>query len=133
MVDDIDGGEASETVSFALDGVSYEIDLSGENADALRAELEHYIAASRRVGGRKSRTATSSGTSTLAQSHEYNQAVRAWAAANGYELADRGRIAADVLAGYEAHLAAPVELESAPATKPVRKRAPRKKKADATA
>ena len=32
LVDDIDGGAADETVSFSLDGVSYEIDLSTTNA-----------------------------------------------------------------------------------------------------
>ena len=36
LVDDLDGGKAAETVSFALDGVSYEIDLSAKNAAKLR-------------------------------------------------------------------------------------------------
>ena len=39
LVDDIDGGEADETVSFSLDGVSYEIDLSESNATELRDAL----------------------------------------------------------------------------------------------
>ena len=37
LVDDLDGGHADETVTFSLDGVSYEIDLSHENAAAMRA------------------------------------------------------------------------------------------------
>ena len=32
LVDDLDGGEATETVAFSLDGTTYEIDLSSDNA-----------------------------------------------------------------------------------------------------
>ena len=32
LIDDLDGGEATETVTFGLDGASYEIDLSKKNA-----------------------------------------------------------------------------------------------------
>jgi hypothetical protein len=35
LEDDIDGSPADETVQFALNGTSYEIDLSSENAQAL--------------------------------------------------------------------------------------------------
>jgi len=52
MVDDLDGSEASQTVPFSLDGVTYEIDLSEENASALRDELARYVASARRIGGR---------------------------------------------------------------------------------
>ena len=41
LTDDVDGGEASETVNFALDGVTYEIDLSDENAAKLRDQLPY--------------------------------------------------------------------------------------------
>ena len=36
LVDDLDGSEATETVTFGLDGLSYEIDLSSGNAGRLR-------------------------------------------------------------------------------------------------
>ena len=36
LSDDIDGGEAAETVVFGLDGKSYEIDLNPANAKKLR-------------------------------------------------------------------------------------------------
>ena len=36
LVDDIDGGEADETVRFAVDGVQYEIDLSTLDFRGLR-------------------------------------------------------------------------------------------------
>ena len=39
LVDDLDGSEATETVSFGLDGASYEIDLNDGNAAALRRRL----------------------------------------------------------------------------------------------
>lgn len=42
LVDDLDGGEADETVTFALDGKTYEIDLTTTNADKLRGLLEPY-------------------------------------------------------------------------------------------
>src|SRR5918911_1549077 len=54
LVDDVDGGEAAETVSFALDGVSYEIDVSEKNATALREALAPWVGHARRVGGRSS-------------------------------------------------------------------------------
>jgi len=54
LVDDIDGGSADETVSFSLDGVSYEIDLSTKNAKAFRDALAQYVGQARRVGGRSS-------------------------------------------------------------------------------
>jgi nucleoid-associated protein Lsr2 len=51
LIDDLEGGDAAETVTFGLDGVSYEIDLSRKNAAALRKALERYITAARRRGG----------------------------------------------------------------------------------
>ena len=40
LVDDIDGSEAGETISFGLDGTRYEIDLHGEHAQELREQRE---------------------------------------------------------------------------------------------
>ncbi|MEC3978181.1 histone-like nucleoid-structuring protein Lsr2 [Amycolatopsis sp. H20-H5] len=140
MVDDIDGGEAAQTVPFMLDGVSYEIDLSDDNASRLRSELSKYIGASRRTGGRKIRVALgqsttgehSSFSAPTSANRAHNQEVRAWAAANGYEISSRGRIGMEVTAAYEAAMAAPAAAEpeeEAPA-KPARRRAPRKKKTE---
>ena len=39
LIDDIDGGDADETVRFSLDGTHYEIDLSASNAARLRNAL----------------------------------------------------------------------------------------------
>ena len=74
LIDDIEGGEADETVSFALDGKSYEIELSKKNAAGLRKLLAPYIENGRVAGralshsrGRSSGSgrSSSSGTKTL--------------------------------------------------------------------
>ncbi|MFI7114883.1 Lsr2 family protein [Amycolatopsis sp. NPDC049868] len=137
IVDDLDGGEAAQTVPFGLDGVQYEIDLSDENAEALRGELARYIEAGTRTGGRKLRvaagqsTAEGNGRATTPADRERNQQVRAWAAASGYAIADRGRIPKEIYEAFDdkAGDAEPEPVEEA-VVKPVRKRAPRKKKAD---
>ncbi|MEU5261638.1 Lsr2 family protein [Amycolatopsis sp. NPDC021455] len=123
MLDDIDGTPAARTIPFALDGVTYEIDLSEENAAALRDELARYISAGRRIGGRKVRVATGQPSTTTASDRERNQQIRSWANANGYEVSERGRLASEVIAAFEQAQIAEAE-ESA---KGARKRAPRKK------
>ncbi|HWD06071.1 MAG TPA: Lsr2 family protein [Amycolatopsis sp.] len=100
MVDDIDGGVAHQTVPFGLDGVQYEIDLSDENAESLREEFARYIAASRRTGGRKLRRGPASGTPTPAD-RERSREIRAWAAENGWNISERGRIPTDVITAFE--------------------------------
>ncbi|WP_410583956.1 histone-like nucleoid-structuring protein Lsr2 [Amycolatopsis sp. lyj-108] len=135
IIDDLDGGAATQTVPFGLDGVQYEIDLSGENAQALRDELERYVAAGTRTGGRKLRVAAGQSTgghsrATTPTDRERNQQVRAWASVNGYAIADRGRIPNEIYEAFDnagpAEDVEPEPVEEAPA-KPVRKRAPRKK------
>ena len=97
LTDDVDGKPAAETISFGLDGRSYEIDLSEKNAKALRKAFEPWVDAGRRVGGRSTtRTATAASTGVD------SKAVRAWAASNGIELSARGRIPADVVQKYVA-------------------------------
>jgi hypothetical protein len=106
LVDDLDGAEAAETLSFALDGREYEIDLSTENAARLRDALAEFVAAGRKVGGGRQRpAATASGSGSGAKratmDREQAAAVREWARANGFEVSDRGRISSTVLAAYE--------------------------------
>jgi hypothetical protein len=100
LTDDIDGGEADETVQFTLDGVSYEIDLSEANAETLRELLAPYVEAGRRIGGRSSRR---SGPKARATGDRVDMSnVRAWARENGYQISDRGRVSSEVRAAYEA-------------------------------
>ncbi|MEV0963935.1 MULTISPECIES: Lsr2 family protein [unclassified Streptomyces] len=100
LVDDLDGGEADETVTFALDGKTYEIDLTTANADKLRGLLEPYTKGGRRTGGRastgrgKGRAASSTGGKDTAE-------IRKWAKENGYSVNDRGRVPAEIREAYE--------------------------------
>ncbi len=94
LEDDLDGGAASETVTFGLDGVTYEIDLNEKNASALREALAGYVGAGRRVSGRKS-----SGSSSRSNSGELAK-IREWARSNGFEVSDRGRISQKVRDAY---------------------------------
>jgi len=98
LVDDIDGSEANETVSFALDGTSYEIDLTDANAAALRAAFAAFVGHGRKVSGRKSsgRKATSSDMGPSARQ------VRDWARSNGFTVPDRGRIPGEVRDAFDA-------------------------------
>jgi len=111
LVDDLDGSEASGSVSFALDGASYEIDLSEDNAEKLRDALAGYVASARRVdGGRRgpgrpkaaAKPAKAARGARTAPDREQTAAVREWARSNGYEVSERGRLSATVLAAFEA-------------------------------
>jgi hypothetical protein len=97
LEDDLDGSAAEETVTFGLDGVSYEIDLSKKNAAKLRDALALYVGSGRRVAGRASRRSRGRAASGPSASE-----VREWARAKGYEVSDRGRVPADVRAAYDA-------------------------------
>lgn len=96
LIDDIDGTDAVETINFAIDGVSYEIDLNEANAVALRAAFEPWITNGRRVAGRRSagRRASSAGAGNAA-------AIREWARGAGYQVSDRGRVSTEIREAYE--------------------------------
>lgn len=96
LVDDIDKeSPADETVTFGLDGVSYEIDLTHDNAAKLRDSLAVWIGHAERTGGRRtSRPSGRTGRRDVG-------AVRTWARANGYEVSDRGRISTEIQEAYE--------------------------------
>ncbi|MFE9338284.1 Lsr2 family protein [Streptomyces sp. NPDC007063] len=100
LVDDLEGGEADETVTFALDGKSYEIDLTTANADKLRSALEPYLKGGRRTGGRSSRGKGSRSGSGSSSSQDTAK-IRAWAKEQGYEVNDRGRVPASIREAYE--------------------------------
>ncbi|MBX7266483.1 Lsr2 family protein [Micromonospora sp. Llam7] len=104
LVDDLDGGEADETVKFALDGVQYEIDLSSGNASKLREVFAPYVAHGTKVGrggvvvgGRAAR-----GHGTASADREQNKAIRTWAKKAGKDISDRGRIPQEIVDQYHA-------------------------------
>ncbi len=105
LVDDLDGTEAAETVSFGLDGAQYEIDLSTDNADKLRETLALYVGHGRRSGGRrKSAASAKAHGSPRASSSDGPSAaeVRSWARDNGWDVPERGRVSAEVREAYAA-------------------------------
>ena len=99
LVDDLSGTQADETVSFGLDGKSYEIDLSSKNAEKLREALADYVAAARKPsGGRRAAAATAARRPAV--DREQNQAIREWARNKGMKVNDRGRIPSEVVDAY---------------------------------
>jgi hypothetical protein len=105
LEDDIDGSDATQTVTFGLDGTSYEIDLNDDNAAALRDALATYVGHARKVsasrrgrraGGPSGSGSGSSGSGTSARE------IRDWARSNGHKVPERGRIPADVREAFEA-------------------------------
>jgi Lsr2 len=106
LTDDIEGGEAVETLTFSLRGVEYEIDLSEKNVAALEKIFERYTKAGQRVvpyraarGSGQGRNKRPRGTSSPSGEAA---AIREWAIASGYAVSSRGRISAEVRAAYEA-------------------------------
>ncbi len=94
LVDDVDGGEAAQTVKFGLDGALYEIDLSEDNAKKLREALADFVANGRKL-------------SRSGQPYRYVQVgpasrdVRTWAKAKGYNVPERGRVPREFVEQYE--------------------------------
>lgn len=101
LIDDLDGSSADETVTFGLDGTAYEIDLSAENAGLLRKSLADYVSRGRRSGASRGFGRRRGGRPAGSQSADTAE-VRSWARDNGYAVNDRGRVAADILAAYQA-------------------------------
>lgn len=101
LEDDLDGSPAAETVSFGLDGVNYEIDLSEDNAAALRDALANWIGHANRVGGRRSTASASGSKGGRSKASRDLGAIREWARKQGHQVSDRGRISEEILAAYE--------------------------------
>lgn len=95
LEDDVDNGPANQTVTFSLDGVEYEIDLSDNNAEKLRSDLAVWVGHARRSGGRRKRAAAKTDTRASATD------VRAWAAENKMQVSSRGRVPTEVREAYD--------------------------------
>lgn len=101
LVDDLDGGEAEATLAFSVDGKAYELDLSKPNLDAFHAAIEGYVSVARRVStGSARRVRGGAAASNGSHSGVNVEEIRAWARENGYEVAERGRIARHVMDAY---------------------------------
>ncbi|MCX2746868.1 Lsr2 family protein [Arthrobacter sp. MI7-26] len=95
LVDDIDGTDANETISFAIDGAEYEIDLNEAHSNELREAVSKFTAAARKVGRVKTPPRRSAAATTD------TKAIRAWANETGIPINSRGRIQADVIERYQ--------------------------------
>ncbi|MGH3865593.1 MAG: histone-like nucleoid-structuring protein Lsr2 [Pseudonocardiaceae bacterium] len=115
LIDDLTGEEAEDisTVEFALEGVTYEIDLADDNAAKLRDNLARYVAAARKTSARRPNVhgadrstgrRASKGNGGVASSG-YNRdtlkAIREWAKQNGHSVNERGRLPLTVLNAWE--------------------------------
>ena len=101
LIDDLDGTEIkdgeAQSITFSWSGVDYSIDLGKANADKFEKAIGPYLEKAQRVGGRKSRSSRPSTSGGQVDT----KAVRAWAASNGIQLSNRGRVPADVIEKYK--------------------------------
>ena len=146
LVDDLDGSQASGTVTFGLDGRTYEIDLSEANAAKLRDTFATYSAAARHIGGRARRpaaqgtaltgTANDGKVTIAAADRARTAAIREWARQAGLDVSTRGRIPNSIIEAYDNRDAQPATPAPTPTPAPLPKatatKKPATKKAPAT-
>jgi hypothetical protein len=107
LVDDLTGemAENISTVEFALDGRTYELDLTEENSAKLHDALSQYVNAARKLGGRRRSAHPGRAIKTTGRTTGYNRetlkSIREWAKKNGHNVSDRGRLPAEVLQAWE--------------------------------
>lgn len=108
LVDDLDGSEATGTITFGLDGTTYEIDLNDEHASQFREMLGTYVTSARAVSGqrRRPRSVASKTTNTGGSrvtgtiDRPKPKVVRKWALENGIEVGTTGRVPSSVYERY---------------------------------
>lgn len=91
-----------ETISFGLDGQSFEIDLSAENAGKLRDDFALYVGHGRKVASSGSAGRQSGNRSSSTAGKRDLGPVREWARQNGHDVSERGRVKASVIEAYDA-------------------------------
>jgi hypothetical protein len=101
LIDDLSGDKADETVTFGLDGVVFDIDLSANNAGILRDIFEDYVNAGRKVSKLTPTAVRRNTTASTRQSRDQTAAIREWARKAGHVVSDRGRISATVTAAFQ--------------------------------
>ena len=102
-VDDLDGkSEDATPLTFALEGVTYDIDLTEENAAQLRKALAKFIEVARARNKPKQKVPPQEGNSSRPKlDREQLAAIRRWGHSNGYEFSDQGRIPNHVMEAFE--------------------------------
>lgn len=115
FVDDLDPeiDQDVQTMTFALDGKEYEIDLGEVNREKLLDALAEFIAAARKIGKPEKRNTTRLTRSTTPKDPTEAQQARAWAKENGVEVSERGRVSSEVITLWRESLkGAPEETSS---------------------
>lgn len=108
IIDDLTGDTGARTRALRIDGVDYEIDLTDASYAELKRALKPYLRAARQVGGpvvagsRRGRPAGSTASSRNGKAPSDAAAIRAWARSVGMPVTERGRVAPDVRAAWEA-------------------------------
>ena len=95
VVDDLDGSPADQTVRFAFNGASYDIDLNRAHFEEFAEAIQPYIKAGRKVGSTRRRGNAGNPNQRLETAK-----IRAWAQGEGLDVSDRGRIPAPIVEAY---------------------------------
>jgi Lsr2 len=109
LVDDLDGSEGAETITYTVNGQEYEIDLSEDSAEKFHDALEPYIQNSREVRrqaetARRGRGDGRRRNSGGGSSRDDIPQIRAWAESQGMDVSARGRVKKEIIDAYdEAH------------------------------
>lgn len=94
--------EGSETITFSLDGSSYEIDVCNRHAVELRDAFASYVGAARRAGRTPVAAARKGRPAARSAGNQNVTEIREWARATGHQVSERGRLSAALVAAYEA-------------------------------
>lgn len=100
---DLSGEQSDDVVGvgFSLDGKSYEIDLTPQEEEELKAALKPYVAKARKASGSEGRSARTRSGSNAAKRREELQAARTWLRLRGHEVPKRGRVKSELLEEWE--------------------------------
>ena len=108
IADDFDGSTPAETSYFISEGKRYAVDLNEDRRKRLEEilkrheeELSEYVDAGRELGSVS--TQSSQPARSRSTANRDTAKIREWAQANGYDVADRGRIAQEVRDAYYAN------------------------------
>src|SRR4051794_23489053 len=105
LIDDLDGSEGAETITYSVDGQEYEIDLSEKNAEKFRSTMKGYIDVSRSVERRQVMTLASARSSRRQSSGGSGRddipQIRAWAESQGMDVSARGRVKKEIIDAYD--------------------------------
>ncbi|MFD4554430.1 Lsr2 family protein [Streptomyces sp. NPDC058469] len=136
QIDDLDPEqEAERTLTFGWNGDYREIDLSTENIKKFADAMAPFFKASRPIDpktGQRRFANGSNGQGVLSYGDFEPSEVRAWAADNGVEVSDKGRIPQDIVNQWQSAMKKKAEEEAAAKAAPAPATPPPPAKAGAT-